>query len=58
MQQTKKCKGKCQQVKPLTDFHKKCNATDGYQSECKECVKEKKSEIFMIAKEQFFRHGF
>ena len=35
----KQC-SKCKQSKPLTEFSKDKNKTDGYKSECKSCVKE------------------
>lgn len=34
----KKC-GKCQQVKPYSEFHKNKTRPDGYASRCKECCK-------------------
>ncbi len=35
---------KCQQVLPLTEFNKKNNMAGGYQSWCKECIKEYKRQ--------------
>jgi hypothetical protein len=35
---TKKCKGPCAEVKPLSDFHKQSKAKDGVKSKCKVCT--------------------
>ena len=31
---------KCNQTKPLTEFHKDKNTKDGFRQQCKECVNE------------------
>ena len=46
---TKRCSGKCQKVKPLTEFYVnqtlvKNNHGDGRTSECKECIKTRQKE--------------
>jgi hypothetical protein len=33
----KRCKGRCNSVKPLDDFHKNAATPDGHASECKAC---------------------
>jgi hypothetical protein len=40
-EESKQCKGKCKQVKPLVDFHKKSQTKDGREHECKKCKNEK-----------------
>lgn len=39
MEATKQCT-KCKQVKPLDDFHAKCDSKDGKTSRCKTCTSE------------------
>ena len=38
---TKKCKGPCSQVRPLSDFHRDRNQSDGRVPWCKACTQER-----------------
>lgn len=41
MAREKRCKGPCNEVKPLDDFYKNPTASDGHEGKCKDCRKER-----------------
>jgi len=45
MVEEKRCSGPCKTVKPLNAFSKQAKAKDGYQSWCKQCVKERQQQL-------------
>lgn len=54
----KKCTGKCGLVKPLTDFHRNGQHSDGRASDCKVCSRERSNARYEKKQAENALYGF
>lgn len=52
MKEAKKCKGKCGEIKPLSEYHKDKQQKDGHRARCKFCLKTKSAQNKTLRKQK------